>query len=165
MDEITRPPRKEDLVKLCEELNRLGAKYIVIGGLAMNNLGLVRTTEDVDLLIDPSPENQHRVREALMILPEKAIRELGADEDLQQWIVTRVNDEIIVDLMTEACSSSTIKTTLAKDRTTRCQIWWHATVHRSPFSRSPFHRSTSHLLQGAGEAKRDVSLTTVLIDN
>ena len=47
MDEITRPPRKEDLVKLCEELNRLGAKYIVIGGLAMNNLGLVRTTEDV----------------------------------------------------------------------------------------------------------------------
>jgi len=103
MDEITRPPRKEDLVKLCEELNRLGAKYIVIGGLAMNNLGLVRTTEDVDLLIDPSPENQHRVREALLILPEKAIRELGADEDLRQWIVTRVNDEITVDLMTEAC--------------------------------------------------------------
>ena len=103
MDEITRPPRKEDLVKLCEELNRLGAKYIVIGGLAMNNLGLVRTTEDVDLLIDPSPENQRRVREALMILPEKAIRELGADEDLEQWIVTRVNDEITVDLMTEAC--------------------------------------------------------------
>ena len=103
MDETTRPPRKEDLVKLCEELNRLGAKYIVIGGLAMNNLGLVRTTEDVDFLIDPSNENQRRVREALLILPEKAIRELGADEDLQQWVVTRVNDEITVDLMTEAC--------------------------------------------------------------
>jgi hypothetical protein len=103
MDESTRPPQKEDLVKLCEELNRLGARYIVIGGLAMNNLGLVRTTEDVDLLIDPSPENQRIVREALLILPEKAILELGADEDLQQWIVTRVNDEITVDLMTEAC--------------------------------------------------------------
>ena len=103
MDDITRPPRKEDLVKLCEELNRLGASYIIIGGLAMNNLGLVRTTEDVDILIDPSPENQRRVREALLILPEQAIRELGADEDLQQWVVTRVNDEITVDLMTEAC--------------------------------------------------------------
>jgi hypothetical protein len=91
---------------LCEELNRLGAKYIVIGGLAMNNLGLVRATEDVDLLINPSPENQHRVREALLILPEKAIRELDAEEDLQQWIVTRVNDEITVDLMTEACGVS-----------------------------------------------------------
>ena len=88
---------------LCEELNRLGASYIIIGGLAMNNLGLVRTTEDVDILIDPSPENQRRVREALLILPEQAIRELGADEDLQQWVVTRVNDEITVDLMTEAC--------------------------------------------------------------
>jgi len=103
MDEVTRPPQKEDLVKLCEELNRLGAKYIVIGGLAMNNLGLVRTTEDVDFLIDPSFENQRRVREALLILPEKAIRELGNDEDLQQWVVTRINDEITVDLMTEAC--------------------------------------------------------------
>jgi hypothetical protein len=103
MDDITRPPRKEDLVKLCEELNRLGARYIIIGGLAMNNLGLVRTTEDVDILIDPSLENQRRVREALLILPEQAIRELGADEDLQQWVVTRVNDEITVDLMTEAC--------------------------------------------------------------
>ena len=103
MDDITRPPRKEDLVKLCEELNRLGASYIIIGGLAMNNLGLVRTTEDVDILIDPSPENQRSVREALLILPEQAIRELGADEDLQQWVVTRVNDEITVDLMTEAC--------------------------------------------------------------
>jgi hypothetical protein len=103
MDDITRPPRKEDLVKLCEELNRLGASYIIIGGLAMNNLGLVRTTEDVDILIDPSPENQRKVREALLILPEQAIRELGADEDLQQWVVTRVNDEITVDLMTEAC--------------------------------------------------------------
>jgi len=103
MDEITRPPQKEDLVKLCEELNRLGAKYVVIGGLAMNNLGLVRTTEDIDFLIEPSPDNQRRVRQALLILPEKAIRELGADEDLQQWVVTRINDEVTVDLMTEAC--------------------------------------------------------------
>jgi hypothetical protein len=89
---------------LCEELNRLGARYIVIGGLAMNNLGLVRTTEDVDLLIDSSPENQRKVRGALLILPDQVIRELGAEEDLQQWIIIRVNDEIIVDLMTEACN-------------------------------------------------------------
>src|ERR1700681_3995089 len=103
MDETTRPPRKEDLVKLCEELNRVGAKYVVIGGLAMDNLGLVRTTEDIDFLIEPSPDNQRRVRQALLILPEKAIRELGADEDLRQWVVTRINDEVTVDLMTEAC--------------------------------------------------------------
>ena len=52
----------------------------------------------------PLPKISAGFREALLILPEQAIREVGADEDLQQWVVTRVNDEIIVDLMTEACS-------------------------------------------------------------
>jgi hypothetical protein len=50
VDEITRPPRMDDLVKLCVELNRLGARYIVIGGIAMNNLRLVRRPKDrIDL--------------------------------------------------------------------------------------------------------------------
>ena len=52
MAEATRPPERSDLLRLCAELNRLGARYIIIGGLAMNELGLVRATEDIDLLID-----------------------------------------------------------------------------------------------------------------
>ena len=103
MAEGTRPPERSDLLRLCAELNRLGAKYIIIGGLAMNELGLVRVTEDVDLLIDGSMENQNLVRLALRILPERAIDELGADEDLREWVLVRVNDEITVDLMTAAC--------------------------------------------------------------
>jgi hypothetical protein len=47
MAEATRPPERSDLLRLCAELNGLGAKYIVIGGLAMNELGLVRVTEDI----------------------------------------------------------------------------------------------------------------------
>jgi hypothetical protein len=38
----------------------------------------------------------------LEILPDRAIRELG-DEDINQWVVVRVNDDITIDLMTEAC--------------------------------------------------------------
>jgi hypothetical protein len=38
----------------------------------------------------------------LEILPDKAVRELGQDEDLSAWVVVRVNDDITVDLMTEA---------------------------------------------------------------
>jgi hypothetical protein len=112
MAEATRPPERSDLLRLCAELNRLRAKYIVIGGLAMNELGLVRVTEDIDLLIEASPENQQRVREALRILPERAIDELGPDEDLREWAVVRVNDEITVDLMTSACG---VTYTEAKD--------------------------------------------------
>jgi hypothetical protein len=103
MAEATRPPEGSDLVRLCAELNRIAAKYIVIGGLAMNELGLVRVTEDIDLLIEPSIENQQVIRQALRILPERAIDELGAEEDLREWVVVRVNDEITVDLMTAAC--------------------------------------------------------------
>ena len=106
MAEATRPPEGSDLVRLCAELNRLGAKYIVIGGLAMNELGLVRVTEDIDLLIEPSDGNQQLIREALRILPERAIDELGPEEDLREWVVVRVNDEITVDLMTSACGVS-----------------------------------------------------------
>ncbi|MBL9218449.1 MAG: hypothetical protein JNG82_08175 [Opitutaceae bacterium] len=101
-DGLTRPPDEHDLVALARELNRLGARYVVIGGVAMNRLGFIRATEDLDLLIARDRENQALVRRALEILPDKAVRELGPEEDLSTWVVVRVNDVITVDLMTEA---------------------------------------------------------------
>ena len=99
---LTRVPDENDLVKLARELNRLGVAYLVIGGFAINRLGLVRATDDLDLLIARDAANQALVKKALEILPDKAVRELAKD-DLAQWIVVRVNDDITVDLMTEAC--------------------------------------------------------------
>jgi hypothetical protein len=100
--EITRVPTDADLVSLARELNRLGVAYVVIGGFAINRLGFVRATEDIDLLIARDLANQTLVKRALEILPDRAIRELG-DEDIAQWVVVRVNDDITIDLMTEAC--------------------------------------------------------------
>ncbi len=100
--ELTRIPNENDLVSLARELNRLGVSYVVIGGFAINRLGLVRATEDIDLLIARDKANQALVKKALEILPDKAILELK-DEDIAQWVVVRVNDDITVDLMTEAC--------------------------------------------------------------
>lgn len=102
---LTRVPDENDLVKLARELNRLGVAYVVIGGFAINRLGLVRATDDLDLLIARDAANQALVKQALEILPDKAIRELGQD-DLAKWVVVRVNDDITVDLMTEACGVS-----------------------------------------------------------
>jgi hypothetical protein len=100
--EVTRVPNDADLVSLARELNRLGVAYVVVGGFAINRLGFVRATEDIDLLIARDRANQALVKQALEILPDRAIRELG-DEDISQWVVVRVNDDITVDLMTEAC--------------------------------------------------------------
>ena len=100
--EVTRVPNDTDLVALARELNRLGVAYVVVGGFAINRLGFVRATEDIDLLIARDLANQALVKQALDILPDRAVRELR-DEDLAQWVVVRVNDDITVDLMTEAC--------------------------------------------------------------
>lgn len=100
--EITRVPTDADLVSLARELNRRAVAYVVVGGFAINRLGFVRATEDIDLLIARDFANQALVKQALEILPDRAIRELG-DEDIAQWVVVRVNDDITIDLMTEAC--------------------------------------------------------------
>ena len=97
-----RPPLLEDLVSLCRDLNREGARYVVLGGMAVIQAGFVRATNDVDLLIDTSPENQERVRRALMALPDGAVRDLAPD-DLDRYVVVRVADEFVVDLMKSAC--------------------------------------------------------------
>jgi hypothetical protein len=99
---IPRLPRMEDLVALCRRLNELGARYVVIGGFAINISGLARVTGDVDLLMDVAPENEALVFKALESLPDKAVLELDPG-DVAKYTVVRVADDIIVDLMQSAC--------------------------------------------------------------
>lgn len=97
-----RPPSLADLVSLCRSLNDQCARYIVIGGMAIIQAGFVRATEDIDLLIDTSSENVERVRRALMTLPDRAVRDM-ANDDLERYVVVRVADEFVVNLMKAAC--------------------------------------------------------------
>jgi hypothetical protein len=89
-------------VSLCRDLNEAGARYVVIGGMAIVQAGFTRTTEDIDLIVDTAPDNIGRLRAALMRLPDGAIREM-ADSDLDEYVVVRVADEIVIDLMKRAC--------------------------------------------------------------
>ena len=57
-NELTRPPDDRDLAALARELNRLGARYVVIGGVAINRLGFIRATDDLDLLVARDQANQ-----------------------------------------------------------------------------------------------------------
>ena len=98
----SRPPQLADLVSLCRSLNREGARYIVVVGMAMIQAGFVRATEDIDLLVDADQDNQSRVRTALLDLPDQAVRDLGAD-DLDRYMVVRIADEFVVGLLKAAC--------------------------------------------------------------
>src|SRR2546426_747872 len=101
-EKVPRPPQFSDLTRICRELNRLGARYVVIGGFAIIHHGFPRLTEDIDLLIETTPENEARVIEALLILPDRAAAELKPGE-VGQYGVVRVGDEVLVDLMKSGC--------------------------------------------------------------
>ncbi|MCZ6673353.1 MAG: nucleotidyltransferase, partial [Verrucomicrobia bacterium] len=98
----SRPPTKDDFLNLCRSLNNKGAEYIVIGGMAIIQHGYLRATEDIDLLVNTTQENEKKLIDALLYLPDKAASEIK-EGDIEKYTVIRVADEIIIDLMKSAC--------------------------------------------------------------
>jgi hypothetical protein len=97
-----REPQIEDLARICGALNAQGAKYVLIGGFAVIAHGGARTTKDIDLLVDASPENIALVKTALCVLEDRAADDIR-DTDVAEYSVVRVADEVVVDLMAKAC--------------------------------------------------------------
>lgn len=98
----SRAPELEDLLGLCKALNAEGVRYVLIGGFAVILHGFVRATKDIDLLVDSSPENVRRLKRAMAVLPDNAIA-LIADDEIDKYQVVRIADEIVVDLLKNAC--------------------------------------------------------------
>jgi uncharacterized protein (DUF1330 family) len=89
------------LLRVCTLLNRHGAKYLVAGGYACILHGMVRTTEDVDILIDESTDNYRRVIDALSEMEDHAARDLTL-QDFEDNVVIKVADEVEVDISRRA---------------------------------------------------------------
>lgn len=98
----SRAPELEDLLRLCAALKREAVRYVLIGGFAVVLHGFVRGTKDIDLLVDASDENVRALKRALAVLPDNAVAEI-ADNEVRQYQVVRVADEVVVDLMQAAC--------------------------------------------------------------
>jgi len=97
-----RPPEDRDLISLCRDLNAQGARYLVIGGMAIIQQGYLRATEDIDLLVERSEENRRAIVRALEMLPGKSAREI-VERDFKDYAVVRVVDDLMIDLMMAAC--------------------------------------------------------------
>lgn len=100
-----RAPEPADVARIARALNAAGARYVLIGGFAVIAHGGSRFTKDVDLLVDDDPDNVARVKAGLGILEDNAAAEV-ADTDVRDFVVVRVADEIVVDLMGRACGLS-----------------------------------------------------------
>lgn len=101
-EDVTRVPTRGDLARICAALNARAARYVVLGGAAIIEIGLLRTTSDLDFLVDDDEDNVRRVCDALTVLSDGASREV-APGDVKEFIVVRINDELTVDLMGAAC--------------------------------------------------------------
>ncbi len=86
---------------MCRLLNEYAARYMIVGGFAIMYAGYGRTTGDVDLLFDTELANEAKVYRCLESLPDKAVLQLQPGE-VGKYVVVRVADEIVVDLMKSA---------------------------------------------------------------
>src|SRR6478672_3013458 len=103
MDERTRAATYEDVLRVAQLLEAEQVEYALIGGYALALQGIVRLTEDVDILVEPSLENARRWVRALSKLPDGAAKELIGDDSLHEELYAiRINDEFTVDVLNSA---------------------------------------------------------------
>jgi hypothetical protein len=77
-------------------------KYVIIGGFAVIRYGYIRATGDIDLLVENTPKNIKRIRQALAYLPDGEAYKI-TDSDLDRYLVVRVSGDITIDLIGKAC--------------------------------------------------------------
>ena len=103
MDDRTRAATYEDVLRVAHLLEAENVQYALVGGYALALQGIVRLTEDVDILVEPTAENARRWVRALSKLPDGATKELVGDEQLHtEHYAIRINDEFTVDVMNSA---------------------------------------------------------------
>jgi hypothetical protein len=103
--QTARPASVDDLKLLLRALDDHGVEYLLIGGYALYALGYQRGTTDIDIVLRPTQEQGARVKQALMLLPDKVSEDL-----LPEWFVEgetiRVADAFVVDLMFSVCGET-----------------------------------------------------------
>lgn len=91
----------EDHLKLYKFLKKERVKYIIIGGVAAIAYGVPRTTNDIDIFIEPTVDNCRRLLKA-MEEAGLATAALTTPQKVSRTDLTVVNDIMRMDIMTKA---------------------------------------------------------------
>jgi len=81
-------------------LARAGVEFAVVGGIAVILNGYPRLTQDVDILVEDSPENIRRLLGHLANWGEGWARELRPEEFVPQEGCVRVSEDFDLDIFT-----------------------------------------------------------------
>jgi hypothetical protein len=84
--------------ELLDRLVKDQVKFVLAGGLAVCLNGFVRTTDDVDILIDNSPENIERLRRCLADFGEGHGAQLTADDLTDEPGAVRIQEGFDLDI-------------------------------------------------------------------
>lgn len=90
----------ETFESLLVKLSCSGVDYLVVGGVAVCLNGYVRTTQDLDLLVEASPANLDRLLGCLANFGEGHSRELSPEDFPMEEGAVRVIEDFTVDLFT-----------------------------------------------------------------
>lgn len=105
MEEFSRPATLEDLKTLIASLNHQRAEYLLIGGYALFAHGYHRATTDIDVLVSATLDTGKKIKEALMVLPDQAARDIDPGW-FEEGENIRVADAFVVDIMLNACGET-----------------------------------------------------------
>jgi predicted nucleotidyltransferase len=105
VEKYSRPATLDDLKTLIASLNDQGVEYLLIGGYALFAHGYHRATTDIDVLVPATREAGERIKEALLVLPDQAAREIDPAW-FEEGENIRVADVFVVDLMINACGET-----------------------------------------------------------
>ncbi len=107
----------DELLKVFRAFQHQNLEYVLIGATAMGFHGLVRATEDVDLVIRPTPENVERLRKALRdaYSDDPSIEDIRSEDLLGDYPAIRyypANGDLFFDILVrlgEAANYETIE--------------------------------------------------------
>lgn len=88
---------------VCAALNRVEARYVVVGDVALGLWGAKRAARGVEILIEPTVDNAHRVLDAVGLLGTGIAREFSPEQVVAKP-VTLFGDAPRVDVLTIAWS-------------------------------------------------------------
>jgi hypothetical protein len=92
--------------KLLVALAGAGVDYALVGGLAVILNGYPRVTVDVDILVNDSPENLHKLLDCLSRWGEGWARELKVEDFVPEEGSIRVMEDFDLDIFTRMAGKS-----------------------------------------------------------
>lgn len=129
---------RDEIVRVLRAFEAAGLEYVLIGATAMGFHGLVRATEDVDLIVRATAENLERLRQAFRsaYATDPHIEDIRSDDLLGEYTAVRYyppTGDLYFDVLTrlgDAASFETIEAEIKEVDGVRVPVATPAALYR-----------------------------------